>query len=92
MISIASVTEGQLRSNPVYRRRYGMTEREIDVLALLLAGYNASDIAGLLGISANTVKTHLKNIYAKTGVHNRRELIALLNEVEGQGGGRPPVG
>lgn len=92
VISIASVTEGQLRSNPVYRRRYAMTEREIDVLALLLAGYNASDIAGLLGISANTVKTHLKNIYAKAGVHNRRELIALLNEVEGQGGGRPPVG
>ena len=83
VISIAYVTEEQLRANPVYRQGYGLTDREIDTLVLLLAGYNSSDIAEMLGISANTVKTHLKSLYTKMGVHNRRELIALLNEIEG---------
>lgn len=82
VISISSVTEDQLRANPVYRLRYGLTDREMDVLVLLLAGYNAADIAEMLSISANTVKTHLKGIYAKMDVHSRRELIALLNDVE----------
>ena len=82
IISIASVTEDRLRTNPVYRSRFGLTERELDVLVLLLAGYNAPDISSLLEISVNTVKTHLKGIYAKLGAHNRREVIAILNEVE----------
>lgn len=84
VVSVASVTEESIRSNPVYRERYGMTDREMDVLVLLLAGYNATDIASLLGISPNTVKTHLKSLYSKTGVHNRREMVELLNEVEAE--------
>lgn len=82
IISIASVTEEQLRGNPVYHRQYNLTDREIDMAILLLAGYNSSDISKALTISVNTVKTHLKNLYAKMGVHNRRELIELLNEIE----------
>lgn len=82
VISISQVTEAQLRANPVYRETFGFTDREIDAMVLLLAGYNASDIAVMLHISVNTVKTHLKSLYSKAGVHNRRDLIALLNEIE----------
>lgn len=82
VISVANVTEDELRENPVYRKQYKLTDREIDVAVLLLAGYNSTDIAKILTISVNTVKTHLKNLYAKTDVHNRRELIELLNEIE----------
>lgn len=84
IISVASVTEDELRENPVYRTQYKLTDREIDVTVLLLAGYNSTDIAKILTLSVNTVKTHLKNLYAKMGVHNRRELIGLLNEIEGE--------
>lgn len=83
IISVASVTEEQMRENPVYRRQYKLTDREIDVAVLLLAGYNATDVAKILMISVNTVKTHAKNLYAKMGVHNRRELIEALNAIEG---------
>lgn len=82
VISVSQVPEKQLRENPIYRQQYGLTDRELDMLVLLLAGYNASDIATLLTISVNTVKTHLKNLYTKMGVHNRRVLIDLLNEIE----------
>lgn len=82
VISVANVTEDELRGNPVYRAKYKLTDREIDAAVLLLAGYNAADIAKILTISVNTVKTHLKNLYAKMDVHNRRELVELLNEIE----------
>lgn len=82
VISVANVTEDELRENPVYRQQYKLTDREIDVAVLLLAGYNSTDIAKILTISVNTVKTHLKNLYAKMAVHNRRELIEALNEIE----------
>lgn len=82
VISISSVTEKQLRENPTYRMQFGLTNREIDVLVLLLAGYNSKDISELLLISNNTVKTHLKCIYSKMAVHNRRELVQMLNEIE----------
>lgn len=82
VVSVANITEDQLRENPVYRRQYKLTEREIDTAIFLLAGYNSADIAKMLVISQNTVKTHLKNLYAKMGVHNRRELIDALNTIE----------
>lgn len=60
------------------------SEREADVLLFLCHGYPNSEIAEQLGISQNTVKTHLKNIYGKLGVTNRTQAAAeakLLNIV-----------
>ncbi len=85
IISVANVTEEELRKNPVYRQQFKLTDREVDVAVLLLAGYNSTDIAKILTLSVNTVKTHLKNLYAKMSVHNRRELIEVLNAIEGGG-------
>ena len=79
------MTEEELRKNPVYRQQFKLTDREVDVAVLLLAGYNSTDIAKILTLSVNTVKTHLKNLYAKMSVHNRRELIEVLNAIEGGG-------
>jgi ATP/maltotriose-dependent transcriptional regulator MalT len=43
------------------------------VLGLLVEGQTYQEIAQALYVSINTVKTHLKNIYGKLGVSNRRE-------------------
>lgn len=62
----------------------GFSEREADVLLYLCHGYPNSEIAEQLGISQNTVKTHLKNIYSKLDVTNRTQAAAeakLLNIV-----------
>ncbi|MDQ1847412.1 response regulator transcription factor [Gemmobacter fulvus] len=50
-----------------------LTQREQDVLRLLGKGLTMSDIAGTLGISANTCATHTKSIYRKLNISSRAE-------------------
>jgi DNA-binding NarL/FixJ family response regulator len=57
------------------RRNFGLSSREIDVIALIVAGYTNKDLARKLGISENTAKHHLTNIFDKLGVSNRLELV-----------------
>lgn len=50
-----------------------LSERELEVLRLIAAGFANKDIARRLDISLNTVKTHVKNIYDKLGVSSRTQ-------------------
>jgi DNA-binding NarL/FixJ family response regulator len=50
-----------------------LTEREIQVLRLVAAGFPSKQIGTELGISETTVKTHLKDIFARLHVSNRAE-------------------
>ncbi len=56
----------------------GLTPRERQVFALWAAGHSGAHLQEELGITKNTLKTHLGHIYEKTGVANREELIALV--------------
>ena len=50
------------------------TQRELEVLRLMTRGMSNSSIAGELGISENTVKSHIQHMLDKTGYKNRTEL------------------
>ena len=56
---------------------FDLTERERDVLALMVEGLNNTQIAGRLIISPSTVKSHVSNILAKLGVASRTEAVTL---------------
>lgn len=58
--------------------RFGVSERERDIIRLLLMGLSNQDIGGNLDIAPNTVKAHVYSIYRKTGVKNRMELAHLV--------------
>lgn len=62
--------------------RYGLSRREAEVLDLLARGRDVPYVAEELVISKNTVRTHTKSIFAKTGVHSRQELIDLVESIE----------
>jgi DNA-binding CsgD family transcriptional regulator len=64
-------------SDELYQR-YNLSPREQEVLPLLVQGASNKELSERLFISVNTVKTHLRNIYAKFEVKNRYELLALL--------------
>lgn len=53
-----------------------LSPRERRVLDLLAEGHSNKEIARELGVSANTVKTHLANLYAKLGARRRTEAVA----------------
>lgn len=52
-----------------------LTERELEVLRLIVDGNTSREIAESLVISSNTVERHRQNIMAKLGLHNRAELV-----------------
>jgi NarL family two-component system response regulator LiaR len=55
-----------------------LTDREREVLALLIKGMSNPDIASQLSVSRSTVKAHVSNILSKLGVSNRKEAISLI--------------
>ena len=59
-----------------FAMEHDLSAREQDMLRLLLEQKTNSEIAGVLFISENTVKFHIKNLLQKTGCKNRKELVA----------------
>jgi DNA-binding NarL/FixJ family response regulator len=53
-----------------------LTQRETEVLGLLIEGRRQKEIAAQLVISQKTVATHIQNLLGKFGVHSRAELLA----------------
>ncbi|HMB21800.1 MAG: response regulator [Chloroflexota bacterium] len=54
-----------------------LTEREREVLALMVEGLNNTQIAGRLTVSPSTIKSHVSNILSKLGVVSRTEAVSL---------------
>ncbi len=57
-----------------------LTGRERDILALLVSGVDLQTAAVRLGITVNTARGYVKNLYRKLGVHNQLELLAVARE------------
>jgi NarL family two-component system response regulator LiaR len=64
------------------RPDYGLTEREQEVLALLVEGLSNAEIAERLVISVATVKFHVRGILSKLGVSSRTEAVTLAWQEE----------
>jgi DNA-binding CsgD family transcriptional regulator len=62
----------------LFGRAFGLTARERDVLGWLATGADTREAAARMFVSTHTVQDHLKSIFAKTGTHSRRALLAAL--------------
>lgn len=60
--------------------RFDLSERESQVLTQISQGSSMAAMAQALDISQNTIKTHVKHVYKKLGVHSRQEVLDLLQE------------
>jgi DNA-binding NarL/FixJ family response regulator len=67
----------------------GLTERELEVLALVARGMSNNDIARHLVISPTTAKTHVSRTMTKLGAHDRAQLVIAAYE---SGLAQPPTG
>ena len=66
--------------SPEYGPPDGLTERQLEVLELLVLGYTNSQIADKLGISERTVESHRSHIQYKVGQKSRAELVAYARD------------
>jgi len=68
---------------PVLNRLFLLTPREIEVLKAITDGLSTTKIASLLGISSATVRSHVKSLLAKLGLHSRVEAVSLILRSDG---------
>ncbi len=69
-------TQPGFEPNEAAAGQLGLTRREREVLGLLAAGKSNKEIAGKLGLSPNTVKTHIANLYDKLQAVRRTDAVS----------------
>lgn len=62
----------------IEEKQYGLTARELDVIAGILAAFSNKEIGQHFKIAENTVKKHITNVYNKTGCSSRVELAIFV--------------
>jgi DNA-binding NarL/FixJ family response regulator len=72
-----TVLDSQLARPAVLKgeRSSGLTQRELEILQMIVAGKSAKEIASALDLSVNTVSVHRANIMDALGIHKTAELV-----------------
>ena len=71
----------QPAANLVYPLAEPLSQREAEILKLIVAGKTTKEIAVALAVSLNTTKVHIKSIYRKVGAHTRAALLQRVKEL-----------
>ena len=82
VIVLPSVVSDQTeRLATIAQQVFALTKTESRIAALIAHGQSPNAIAKATGIAPSTVRSHLKRIFAKTGVHGQVELGSVLNSL-----------
>jgi PAS domain S-box-containing protein len=69
------VISKEIKGRKEFQKAYSITERELEISDLILAGHSNKSIGEKLNISERTVETHCNNIYTKLGIKNKADLV-----------------
>lgn len=78
LLQLTPVVEPFSRINLLFQEG-SLTRREMEIASLIRCGMDDQQIGARLFISIHTVKNHIKNVHQKLNVHNRGQLVAVLN-------------
>ena len=68
-------------ADPLHRDESALSVTQAKVAEYLAAGATAREVATSMGLSPETVRTHIKNIYARLGIGSRAELVGRVSGV-----------
>ena len=80
-IPVRPVLDRVTKQCEAIRLAFRLSDRETEVMEHIARGDTVARIAEKLGVSENTVRTHVRHIYEKLGVGGREALIALVNSL-----------
>ncbi len=80
LVSLCDAAPGVSAARPSEGGASTLTRRELDILGLLASGVDLQRASVRLGITVNTARGYVKNLYRKLGVHNQLELVAVARE------------
>ena len=78
---MATIERVQLTRTDAMRRRFRFTRTQARLAEMLCAGMRPTHAAEQLGVKISTVRTHVGQMYEKTGTHSQAQLVALLHGV-----------
>lgn len=89
-MALDSALEGTFYSSPevpvkmlpnqeTHRKNPFLSQREMEIIQLTVAGHTSAEIASKLYLSPHTVNTHRRNIYKKLGLQNVKELVSFAH-------------
>lgn len=78
LVTLENCTEALQEELRIEQKKYDLTERETEIWTLLRQEYTYQEIAEALRISLNTVKTHVKNVYAKKRSCQGQEKVVVF--------------
>ena len=76
-LMLGSIPSTKVEMTSDFLSRYGISDREKDVIFLFAQGLGNKQIAGKLFISSSTVKNHITHIFSKTGMKSKIELLHI---------------
>ena len=76
---LATVERLPMTRSDLLRRRYRFTRTQARLAEMLCQGMRPADAAQALGVKISTVRTHVGEMYEKTGTHSQAQLVALLH-------------
>jgi len=78
---MATIERVQLTRTDAMRRRFRFTRTQAKLAEMLCEGMRPTHAAEALGVKISTVRTHVGQMYEKTGTHTQAQLVALLHAV-----------
>lgn len=78
MVLIEKVSQHRQVNLKEFKERFLLTERQMDLLKLLLNGSTNKEMADTLCVTEDTIKGHLKHVMRRLGVNTRTEILSML--------------
>lgn len=78
---IQQLPQGEQMMTALHLMKEPLSDRELEIVNMLIAGKTGKEISDLLMISINTTKTHIQSIYRKFGIHSQKMLVNKVKEL-----------